>query len=106
MTSLIGKRVLITGGAGGLGRAVVERMLHAGARVLVADRDNIDLETLSEVAHANIETIAADLSSSAGIARMFACVDDWLGGLDILVACAGVGSGPVVAPLPKGPARV
>lgn len=96
MTSLAGKRVLITGGAGGVGRAVVARMAGANARILVADREKTDPEVLTAGTDGRVETIAVDLSSSAGIATMFERVDDWLGGLDILVACAGVGSGPLM----------
>jgi NAD(P)-dependent dehydrogenase (short-subunit alcohol dehydrogenase family) len=43
MTSLAGRRVLITGGAGGVGRAVAERMAASGARVLIADRGELEL---------------------------------------------------------------
>jgi 3-hydroxy acid dehydrogenase / malonic semialdehyde reductase len=97
MTSLAGKRVLITGGAGGVGRATAALMLAAGARVLIADREGADFEAVKvDAGGGEIETVAADLSTSAGIAQMFARVDAWLGGLDILVACAGVGSGPLM----------
>jgi 3-hydroxy acid dehydrogenase / malonic semialdehyde reductase len=101
-TSILrGKRVLITGGAGGLGRAVVARMVEQGARVLIADRHEPDLQQTCEAARqshttAEIEYVAADLSDSGGIASMFERVDSWLGGLDMLVACAGVGSGPLM----------
>ena len=96
MTSLSGKRVLITGGAGGVGRATTAQLLAAGARVLVADREGADFEAVRASGVDAIETVAADLSTSAGIAEMFDRVDQWLGGLDILVACAGVGSGPLM----------
>ena len=99
---LRGKRVLVTGGAGGVGRAVAVRMVAAGARVLLADRDETLLRQVAdplqgeEGSDAAIDFIAADLADAAGIARMFERVDGWLGGIDILVACAGVGSGPLL----------
>ncbi|UZK65354.1 SDR family oxidoreductase [Sphingomonas sp. M1-B02] len=98
MSNLAGKRVLITGGAGGVGRAVAERMLAAGARVLIADRGELELRDVVEglATGGDIESVVADLSGSAGIERMFERVDSWLGGLDILVASAGVGSGPLM----------
>jgi 3-hydroxy acid dehydrogenase/malonic semialdehyde reductase len=97
MTNMTGKRILITGGAGGVGRAVAAQMVAAGARVLIADREGADFESaLSGIGVGEIDTVAADLSSSAGIATMFARVDEWLDGLDMLVACAGVGSGPLM----------
>lgn len=96
---LAGKRVLITGGAGGVGRAVAERMLAARARVLLTDREELGLRSLVEAfppeQQDRAETVTADLSSATGLARLFERVDAWLGGLDILVACAGVGSGPL-----------
>lgn len=96
---LSGKRVLITGGAGGVGRAVADRMISAGARVLLTDREEVALRTvvdaIGETDRARIETVTADLSGSAGLGRVFDRVDNWLGGLDILIACAGVGSGPL-----------
>lgn len=100
-STLSGKRVLITGGAGGVGRALASRMVAQGARVLITDRTEMDLRAVTEAvrdshADAEIESVPADLSNAGGIARMFARVDDWLGGLDVLVACAGVGSGPLM----------
>lgn len=98
---LAGKRVLITGGAGSVGRAVASRMAAEGARVLIADRDELDLRRVLEGVRnthpgAEIESVTGDLSDASEIARMFERVDGWLGGLDTLVACAGVGSGPLM----------
>jgi NAD(P)-dependent dehydrogenase (short-subunit alcohol dehydrogenase family) len=97
---LEGKRVLITGGAGGVGRAVAARMIAAGARVLIADRDELDLRRVADEIGGGdndaIDTVTADLSSGPGLGRVFERVDAWLGGIDILVACAGVGSGPLM----------
>lgn len=101
MSELQGKRVLVTGGAGGVGRAVAERMVAQGARVLITDRGELELrEVLDQIGKSRgggeIEAVTADLSSATGLQRMFERVDSWLGGLDILVACAGVGSGPLM----------
>lgn len=77
-------RVLVTGGAGGVGREVAKRMLAAGARVLSAD-------IAGATAHAEgTGTFAGDLARQEEIDRLFAFVDGELGGLDILVACAGL----------------
>lgn len=95
---LANKRVLITGGAGGVGRALAERMLAAGATVLLTDREETHLRDVAErldVGTDRLETVTADLSSRPGLDRLFERADTWLGGLDILVACAGVGSGPL-----------
>ncbi len=98
MSELQGKRVLITGGAGGVGRALAERMVASGARVLITDRGELELRGVIETigTSGSIESVTADLSSAAGLQRVFERVDGWLDGLDILVACAGVGSGPLM----------
>jgi len=75
-------------------------MVRLGARVLITDRSEIDLrgvtEELASAGSGEIEAVTADLSNSTGLARVFERVDEWLGGLDILVCCAGVGSGPLM----------
>ena len=96
---LDGKHILITGGAGGVGRAVARRMVAEGARVLIADREEADLKAVVDSLRGGpgaIEAVAGDLSDPGGIAAMFERADEWLGRLDILVACAGVGSGPLM----------
>jgi 3-hydroxy acid dehydrogenase / malonic semialdehyde reductase len=76
------------------------RMAADGARLLLADRSDDDLQRLiGEVeaeGAAEADSVAADLSTPEGIAKLFERVDEWLGGLDVLVACAGVGSGPLM----------
>ncbi|MBB3911135.1 SDR family oxidoreductase [Sphingomonas desiccabilis] len=95
---LAGRRVLITGGAGGVGRAVAARMVGAGAHILITDRPEADLAGVAaELGRgAPLHDFAADLSTSAGIAALFTAVDEKLGGLDMVIACAGVGSGPLM----------
>lgn len=102
IASLRGKRVLVTGGVGGVGRAVASRMVTDGARVLITDLSEEEVRPVAEALRAGqgdaeIDFVAADLAEESGIARMFERVDGWLGGLDILVACAGIGSGPLLA---------
>ncbi|MBO9623655.1 MAG: SDR family oxidoreductase [Sphingomonas sp.] len=94
---LEGKRVLVTGGAGGVGRAVATRMVAAGARVLITDRPQADLAgALAAIGGERITGVVADLAEPAGVEAVFARADAWLGGLDMLVAGAGVGSGPLM----------
>lgn len=95
--SLDGRKVLLTGAAGGVGRAVAVRMAEAGAKLLLADRDQAELDDLvTELGGDSVGAVAADLSSADGIAVVFDRVDGWLGGIDLLVAAVGVGSGPLM----------
>jgi 3-hydroxy acid dehydrogenase/malonic semialdehyde reductase len=97
--SLSGRRVLVTGASGGVGRAISRRLIAEGARLLLTDRDEATLDALAgELGRAKGVFIrAADLSRSAHVAELFSAVDSQLGGLDLLVACAGVGSEPLMA---------
>jgi NADP-dependent 3-hydroxy acid dehydrogenase YdfG len=94
------RKVLITGGAGGVGRAVATRMAAMGAKLLVTDRSESALQQLvdqiTDAGGTEIYSAAADLSFQDGVAEVFRQLDDRLGGLDLLVACAGVGSGPLM----------
>ena len=78
------RRVLITGGAGGVGRETAARMLTAGARVVSAD-----IPSATHHAEGTI-TYSGDLGRQADVDRLFQFIDDQLGGLDVLVACAGL----------------
>lgn len=97
--SLAGKRMLVTGAAGGVGRALVGRLLQEKARLVLTDRDGDKLESLARAfsGYPDLALHPADLSRSAEVEAVFAKVDSVLGGLDALVACAGVGSDPLMA---------
>jgi len=76
---LEGKRVVVTGGTSGIGAATVQRFRVEGSRVAaIADRDVEDPGLLCDVADAD------------QVARAFARVDELLGGVDVLVANAGI----------------
>jgi len=79
MKGLAGKRVVVTGGTSGIGAATVQRFRDEGARVAaLADRDVEDPGLLCDVADAD------------QVARAFARVDESLGGVDVLIANAGI----------------
>ncbi|MFL5332050.1 MAG: SDR family oxidoreductase, partial [Geminicoccaceae bacterium] len=90
-----GQRVLVTAGAAGIGRAIVEALLGAGARVHLCD---VDEAGLAEVGAAlqGVHTTRADVSDEADVDRLFAEVAGTLGGLDVLVNNAGI-AGPTAA---------
>lgn len=89
MRGLRDRRVLITGGAGGIGRATTIRFLEEGCRVVVLDRDRDSLSQLEgELALSG--SIQADVTAPEDVARAFDQLDALLGGLDILINNAGI----------------
>ncbi|KAM0712610.1 hypothetical protein Q7P35_000056 [Cladosporium inversicolor] len=91
--SFIQKTALVTGGCGGLGRAIAEAFLRAGANVVVCD---INAELIADfkekVSSAYPEcTLAmqADITNDAAIEEVFAQGEKLLGGLDFVINCAG-----------------
>jgi NAD(P)-dependent dehydrogenase (short-subunit alcohol dehydrogenase family) len=84
---LEGRRALVTGGTKGIGAAVVEQLIQAGATVLTAAR--------SLPAHAgNRAFVAADVSTASGCSAVARAVDEQFGGVDIIVHVAGGSSAP------------
>ncbi|SHH18327.1 SDR family NAD(P)-dependent oxidoreductase [Pollutimonas bauzanensis] len=87
---LSGRVALVTGGAGGIGRAVSEALAGCGAQVAAADISVADAPAAGGAAPAPIERVALDVTRRADVLR---CVDDIIqrfGRLDILVNVAGV----------------
>ena len=93
MTTLAGKRVLITGAARGLGRAFAEAACAAGAKVVIADLLEVEGETVASMlrdkGHQAVFRFI-DLGDPEGIALAVDGATDWLGGLDGLVNNAAI----------------
>jgi NAD(P)-dependent dehydrogenase (short-subunit alcohol dehydrogenase family) len=90
------KRVLLTGASGGVGRALATRLASEGARLVLADRHAASHGAAEEGPGAG-HVVIADLGTAQGVAEVFDAVDRELGGLDILIAAAGIGSEPLMA---------
>jgi cis-2,3-dihydrobiphenyl-2,3-diol dehydrogenase len=86
MGALEGEAVLITGGASGLGRAVVERFLEEGAQVAVLDRSP---ERLGDLA-GRIEVVGGDVRSIADNQRAVDACVTCFGKLDCAIGNAGI----------------
>jgi 3-oxoacyl-[acyl-carrier protein] reductase len=89
---------LITGGSSGIGRAVAQSLVAAGAHVAITGRNK---HRLTEAAQAvGAHPIQADVSHEAEVTRTYAEVLDKFGDLDIVVNNAGVGVFKPLADLP------
>jgi 2-deoxy-D-gluconate 3-dehydrogenase len=89
---LTGKKALITGGSRGLGRAMAEAMLEAGAEAAILGTNNsvfAAAETLGQTAGRAVAAIQADLSDRTQLQRAFTECLDKLGTLDILIVNHG-----------------
>jgi 2-dehydro-3-deoxy-L-rhamnonate dehydrogenase (NAD+) len=90
-----GRVAVVTGGAQGIGRAIVERFLDSGAAVAIWDRDvALANKTVGELAaRGRIAAVAADVTILAEVENACARTIETFGGIDILVNNAGI-AGP------------
>ena len=86
---LTGTRVIVTAGAAGIGRAIVEGFLAEGARVATCDIDEAALATLPEDVFAR----RVDVADAGALRQFVGDAAQSLGGLDCLVNNAGI-AGP------------
>ncbi|GIJ99427.1 hypothetical protein Aspvir_001559 [Aspergillus viridinutans] len=90
--SLTGKTCLVTGGAGGLGKAIASTFLAAGANVVICDVNEDRLQqTSAELGETGrLKAIKADISSSSAVQTLFDQIIADFKKLDILVNNAGI----------------
>jgi NAD(P)-dependent dehydrogenase (short-subunit alcohol dehydrogenase family) len=87
---LIDKRVVVTGGASGIGLATAKRFASEGSKVVVFD---VNKTALEEVLASNPEIVGGvivDVSNEDSVRNGFKEVDRMLGGIDVLISNAGV----------------
>ncbi len=89
--ALVGKTAIVTGGARGIGRAVVERLLSAGARVLACD---LDREALQEMRASvgnpdSVAIVPGDLMDASFPQQVVDAALEAFHSIDIVVNCAG-----------------
>ncbi len=90
--SVKGKRVLITAGAGGIGRAMTDVFYKAGARVHICDVVQAAIDETVKI-FPGVTATPADVSKLEDVGQLFADVKKHLGGLDCLINNAGI-AGP------------
>ena len=90
MRGLKGKRVVITGGASGIGAATAARFLEEGSVVAVLDRDPAACEKIRAQQPGIAGTFLADVADHGQVQRAFADIVRDLGGLDVVINNAGI----------------
>jgi NAD(P)-dependent dehydrogenase (short-subunit alcohol dehydrogenase family) len=94
---LDGQVAMVTGGASGIGRATVQALAVAGARVAVVDRDGDGAERAAREAEhvgAEAEAFVVDLADPDAIGPIVSAIITVFGRIDVLVNAAGVSGGP------------
>jgi meso-butanediol dehydrogenase / (S,S)-butanediol dehydrogenase / diacetyl reductase len=89
MRGLEGKRVVVTGGTSGIGEATSRRFLEEGARVVALAVGEDEVATAA-ARIPGIEALRCDVADAAAVEDAFAHADALLGGVDVLVANAGI----------------
>ena len=90
MRGLKGKRVLITGGASGIGAATAARFLEEGSAVCVLDRDSKAREQIRQKLPDLAGTVDADVSNLKQVHLAFDGAVRLMGGVDVLINNAGI----------------
>ena len=103
MGKLSGKIAVVTGGAGGIGRASVLALAAEGAAIGVVDRNLSGAETVAAAAArlgVKAVAVAADVGDEASVAEAFGKLVEGLGEVDILFNNAGIDTVSFVADMP------
>ena len=90
MRGLKDKRVLITGGARGIGEAIAARFLEEGSCVVILDKDEAGCRDIKQKIPALTGTLVADVSNPIEVKQAFIEMDRMMNGLDILINNAGI----------------
>lgn len=89
MQSLSGRRILVSGGTTGIGRALVDKLVEVGAKVATFGREEGPTQELKE-AHPEVLVFQADLSNEEDVHRVVEGMVQEFGGIDDLVNNAAV----------------
>tara|TARA_B000000437_G_scaffold54659_1_gene38977 strand:- start:38 stop:775 length:738 start_codon:yes stop_codon:yes gene_type:complete len=90
MTNLKGKKVLVTGASGGIGKAIAIELSSNGADLCLTGRNKSELESLQKLIGGNCQIIISDLSKSEGIDELANSAQEKMGQIDILINNAGI----------------
>ena len=90
MIDLKGKKVLVTGASGGIGKAIAIELSSNGADLCLTGRNKSELESLQKLIGGNCQIIISDLSKSEGIDELANSAQEKMGQIDILINNAGI----------------
>ncbi len=90
MTNLKGKKALLTGATGGIGQAIAQNLLDAGASLAISGTNEGKLQKLKEALGADVTILPCKLDDAESLTQLIPSAEDALGGLDILVNNAGI----------------
>jgi NAD(P)-dependent dehydrogenase (short-subunit alcohol dehydrogenase family) len=91
---LAGRVAIVTGGAGGIGRAMVERFVAAGARVVIADLDDAAGTSLASELGDSTRFVRTDVAEAHDVQAAVDAAVDSFGGLHVMCNNAGIGGSP------------
>src|SRR4051794_3692397 len=89
---LAGRVAIVTGGASGLGYATVAKFVDAGARVVIADRDEQRGKELADACGANAVFTRVDVANAEQMSELVSYAVGEYGGLHVMVNNAGISS--------------
>jgi meso-butanediol dehydrogenase/(S,S)-butanediol dehydrogenase/diacetyl reductase len=87
---LEGKRIVITGGASGIGFATAERFVDEKSRVVIIDWNQEELTKAKAALPKLVGGVYADVSNPEDVEKAFKKIDELLGGIDVLISNAGI----------------
>ena len=102
---LDGRIVMVTGGAGAIGRATARAFAAEGAQVAVLDVDGESVRQVAAMLGSDVLALECDVTDTASVATAFAAVSARFGGLDMVVSNAGVAVGGDMADLSEADLR-
>lgn len=91
---LVSQVAIVTGGASGIGRAIVDRFRSEGAKVVVAD---LNVQKAEDLVGDDVIVVRTDVGSEQDVSSLIRIALESFGGIDIMVNNAGVGGafGPI-----------
>jgi len=90
MMKFTDRKVIVTGGTRGIGKAIATGFAAAGAKVILTGRDATTAQAIAAELDGDVQGLELDVASGESVKKFFTEALERLGGLDILVANAGI----------------